>query len=113
MMIKVFTTDKDGKINLTPKELKDLLDEAYWEGYRNNNSNWTYTTPSWKPYTYTWTTNTNNSTIKLSNDAQNSNITSNNEEAYKISSCSSMPINYNANGEEFCNASKSCKKRCE
>ena len=32
-MIKVFTTNKDGKIELTKDELKALLDEAYWEGY--------------------------------------------------------------------------------
>ena len=32
MMIKVFTTDKNGKIVLSGKELKELLDEAYWEG---------------------------------------------------------------------------------
>ena len=50
MMIKVFTTDKDGKIKLTTDELKKLLDEAYWEGYRNNNNTWTYQTPSWSPY---------------------------------------------------------------
>lgn len=28
-MIKVFTTNKDGKIELTKDELKALLDEAY------------------------------------------------------------------------------------
>lgn len=31
-MIKVFTTNKNGKIELTKDELKKLLDEAYWEG---------------------------------------------------------------------------------
>ncbi len=53
MMIKIFTTNKDGKITLTAKELKEMLDEAYWEGYRNSNHTWTYTTPSWSPYYYT------------------------------------------------------------
>ena len=53
MMIKVFTTEKDGKITLTAKELKELLDEAYWEGYKANNHTWTYSTPSWSPYVYT------------------------------------------------------------
>ena len=44
-MIKVFTLNKNGKIELTEKELKQLLDNVYWEGYRDNNKSWTYTTP--------------------------------------------------------------------
>lgn len=75
MLIKVFTTDRDGKITLTAKELKQLLDEAYWEGYRNNNHSWTYTTPSWSPFYYT--TTGGSTTISLSNEAtSNSTITS-------------------------------------
>ena len=53
-MIKVFTTNKNGKIELTKDELKSLLDDAYWEGYRNNNKSWVYTSPSWSPYTLTY-----------------------------------------------------------
>ncbi len=46
-MIKVFTLNKNGKIELTKKELEQLLNESYWEGYRNNsNLYWTYTSPS-------------------------------------------------------------------
>ena len=87
MMIKVFTTNKDGKITLTAKELKELLDEAYWEGYRNNNHTWTYTTPTWSPYYCTTTsdsitlttsvdakTASNTATIKAS-DITNGSIT--------------------------------------
>ena len=37
-MIKVFTTKKNGKIELTKDELKALLDEAYWDGYKANSS---------------------------------------------------------------------------
>lgn len=33
MKIKVFTTDQKGYITLTQKELQELLNEAYWEGY--------------------------------------------------------------------------------
>ena len=45
-MIKIFTLNKNKKIELTEKELKQLLDQVYWEGYRDNNkSSWTYTTP--------------------------------------------------------------------
>lgn len=49
-MIKVFTLNKNGKIELTEKELKQLLDNVYWEGYRDNNKSWTYTTPLTYPY---------------------------------------------------------------
>ena len=45
-MIKVFTLNKNGKIELTKKELQQLLNESYWEGYRNNNHFYTYTSPS-------------------------------------------------------------------
>lgn len=69
MMIKVFTTDKNGKIVLSGKELKELLDEAYWEGYRANNRTWTYTTPSWTPFYYT-TSTSGGTTISLSNEAK-------------------------------------------
>lgn len=49
-MIKVFTLNKNGKIELTEKELKQLLDNVYWEGYKDNNKSWTYTTPLTYPY---------------------------------------------------------------
>ena len=55
-MIKVFTLNKNGKIELTEKELKQLLDNVYWEGYRDNNKSWTYTTPLTYPYYSTITT---------------------------------------------------------
>ena len=56
-MIKIFTLNKNGKIELTEKELKQLLDNVYWEGYRDNNKSWTYTTPLTYPYYTTTTTN--------------------------------------------------------
>ena len=55
-MIKVFTTNKDGKIELTKDELKKLLDEAYWEGYRSNSDIYTYHSPNWSPYQWSVTT---------------------------------------------------------
>ena len=48
MKIRVFTLNKDGKIELTKKELQDLLDEAY----RDGSNSVTITTPSWQPYWY-------------------------------------------------------------
>ena len=62
-MIKVFTTNKDGKIELTKDELKGLLDEAYWEGYRANSTIYTYQTPNWSPYQWSVTT-ANDYTVK-------------------------------------------------
>jgi len=55
-MIKVFTTNKNGKIELTKDELKKLLDEAYWEGFKANSTVYTYQTPNWSPYQWSVTT---------------------------------------------------------
>lgn len=55
-MIKVFTLNKNGKIELTSKELEQLLNESYWEGYINNyhNNYWTYSSPN----SYKWSSGT-------------------------------------------------------
>lgn len=67
-MIKVFTQNKDGKIEFTKKELKELLDEAYWDGYNTANRRpyWTYTTPTWTPYYWTASSSGNSYTISSS-----------------------------------------------
>lgn len=53
MIVKVFQTNKNGKIEFTKEELETLLNEVYWDGYRNN-STWTWTTPlSYPIYTTT------------------------------------------------------------
>ena len=62
-MVKVFTLNKNHKIELTEKELKELLDQVYWEGYRDNSSSYTYSTPSpsiltTKTYPYWYSTTT-------------------------------------------------------
>lgn len=65
-MIKVFTLNKNNKIELSEKELKQLLDDAYWEGYREGNrTTYTYTSPSILSTPYTWTTTTTDGTITL------------------------------------------------
>ena len=51
-MIKVFTLNENNKIELTQKELKKLLDDVYWEGYRDNNHTYIYTSPISYPYFY-------------------------------------------------------------
>ena len=66
-MIKVFTTNKDGKIELTKDELKSLLDEAYWDGFRANNHSYIYTTPTWTPYV--WTSCGSATNVTLTNNA--------------------------------------------
>ena len=55
-MIKIFTTNSKGKIELTKEELKELLDEAYWEGAKRHTTSWTYTSPAVTPYYYTTST---------------------------------------------------------
>ena len=66
-MIKVFELNKNKKIELTKEELENLLNQAYWEGYRN------YPTPNYwtcidhganSPYTITNTSDSNSITIK-------------------------------------------------
>ena len=53
MIVKVFQTNKNGKIEFTKEELETLLNEVYWDGYRAN-STWTWTTPlSYPIYTTT------------------------------------------------------------
>lgn len=64
-MVHVFTTNKNGKIELTKDEIKKLLDEAYWDGYRANSGTYTYTTPSWRT-PYTWSIN--GATLNCSTD---------------------------------------------
>lgn len=32
-MIKVFTLNENGKIEITKEELENLLNESYWDGY--------------------------------------------------------------------------------
>ncbi len=49
-MIKVFTLNKNKKIELTKQELEQLLNESYWEGYNSKKiTYWTYTSPSSYP----------------------------------------------------------------
>ena len=65
-MIKVFTLNKNNKIELTKQELENLLNESFWEGYnRKNNYYWTYTTP----YTTSTSSNISGITINTSTEA--------------------------------------------
>lgn len=65
MKIKVFTTDQKGYITLTQKELQELLNEAYWEGY--NEGDRTISTYPNRLNPYYWTTATNGNVTLLNN----------------------------------------------
>jgi len=72
-MIKVFSLNKNGKIEITQKELQKLLDDSYWEGYRANTGTYVYTSPTWRP----WTVTCDSITCRSSN-AGSSSVTLNN-----------------------------------
>ena len=84
-MIKVFTTNKDGKIELTKDELKNLLDEAYWEGYKKaTTTTYTYSTPNWTPYKWTITSASSTSDSSVYNSGQVGTVTLTNGTASSI-----------------------------
>lgn len=63
-MKKEFKFNKNNKIELTKEQLKSLLDQTYWEGYKNGSSTiWTYTTPNYIPSIWTNATSAASSTI--------------------------------------------------
>ena len=68
MKTKIFTKNNKGKVEFTEKQLKDLLDEIYNEGYNDGSKKYYYTTPyyyhwpyygSTTPITYSTTTASN------------------------------------------------------
>lgn len=63
-MIKVFTKNANGKIELSEEELKSLLDEAYWDGFKANHGSWVYATPTWNPYIWNTTAATDGTISK-------------------------------------------------
>ena len=86
-MVKIFTKNKNNKIELSEKELKEILDEAYWDGYHAHGTTYIYNSPNrnwWDPYIYTTTTTgsitlTNNTTTgtetTTTNNLNSTNIT--------------------------------------
>ena len=58
-MVKVFTPNKDGKIEFTKDELEKLLNEVWWDGKSHATYTWT------SPYWYT-TTNAVQTTATIS-----------------------------------------------
>lgn len=75
-MIKVLTLNKNGKIELTKKELEQLLNESYWEGYRNNSHlYWTYTSSSITTPYITCTTSDTPHAININSNMTTDSIT--------------------------------------
>ena len=72
-MIKVFTLNTNGKIELTKEELQDMLDKSYWDGFFERGKSWTYESPkiTWEnPYVCT---NTSSSLEINKTESNNSN----------------------------------------
>lgn len=92
MISKTFIKNKDGKIEFTERELKELLDDIYKDGYRDGKGEpiYVYTSPSWwklnQPYfTYsTTTTPLRNGTYPTTTATSTSNIASTTSTSNKI-----------------------------
>lgn len=48
-MVKVFTTNSDGKIEFTKDELEKVLNEVWQDGYNSHTSYW-WSSPTITPY---------------------------------------------------------------
>ena len=69
-MVKVFTTNKDGKIEFTKQELETLLNEVWNDGYNRHGSYW-WTSPTiTTPYYGTATPMTQDGIIISCTDAE-------------------------------------------
>ena len=51
-MVKVFTTNENGKIEFTKEELEKLLNEVWYDG--KNNGNYCWKSPGWTSPTITY-----------------------------------------------------------
>ena len=87
-MIKIFTKNKNDKIELSVKELKELLDEAYWDGWRANTGvTYTYTTPCING-PYVWTSASSGDILTLKDNPQWSTTTTSASTEAKINNVS-------------------------
>ena len=90
MKVKVFATDKNGNIHFTKKELQDLLDEVYREGYEDARPHYYYwTTPYYwtntNPYYMTTCSTTGTSAVSNStNTTLNDSITATSGSVLKV-----------------------------
>ena len=56
-MVKVFTPNKDGKIEFTKDELEKLLNEVWYDG--KNHATYTWASPYWQTITTPYTGQSN------------------------------------------------------
>ena len=93
-MTRRFETNKNGKIEFTPTELKNLLDEVYNEGYNNGKY---YPSVVWNPpYRYDYTDWWNKPYITWCSDncSTTSTITVNGNDYSTTTSANSLNTNY-------------------
>ena len=74
-MVKVFTPNKNGKIEFTKKELEKLLDEVWRDGY-NSNNNYYWHSPYWYGNGYYWVSCTDASSTVTIPSSDNITLTS-------------------------------------
>lgn len=75
-MIKIFTLNSNGKIEITEEELRKLLDDSYWEGYRDSSKSYTYISPNTNPITnpsITWSSDKTGTTFTVDTASGKSN----------------------------------------
>ena len=111
MKIKIYTTDKNGKICLSKDELQDIVNEAYYEGYRNgeqNGKSYTITSPHWwdTPY-YSWSVSTNgSSSMTIDSDPNNGITTISNDGTATISKDKTTSDSITINADNLTNKLK-------
>lgn len=103
MSVKVFQTNKAGKIEFTRCELEKLLNEIYNEGYRDGeDTRWTWTSPNiinTPPYYYgTICPDTNTSNVIHKNGIEGTTLTSSIPD--KINACNTTTADCAPNKDE-------------
>ena len=103
MSVKVFQTNKAGKIEFTRCELEKLLNEIYNEGYRDGeDTRWTWTSPNiinTPPYYYgTICSDTNTSNVIHKNGIEGTTLTSSIPD--KINACNTTTADCDPNKNE-------------
>ena len=77
MKTKFFILNNQNRIEFTEKELKDLLDEIYNEGYRDGKKTYVYRTPWYYSPFPVYTTTSDSSTITINKGEYPSNTACN------------------------------------
>ena len=94
MKTKVFTLNKNNKIEFTEKELKKLLDEMYNDGYEDGKRNCTYvyTTPYRNPWNWSYTTTASNDYTINTSDTTGTITLNKNDNVYNTTTATSTRL---------------------